>query len=945
MNRIDSTSGGRPAGPTRRRAWRLCIAAVLALLAFPLFADGTILKGCQKPCAELAGATVRATSLAPHDTVALLEKALLALLRLGQGRVSDALDALHDYKARLNALAAAKKPRISARDHARLTASVDAALACVQGFGNVPPVANAGPDQTVLVGATVQLSGSKSSDVDGDPLSYAWSVVSRPAGSAATLTSPSSVNTSFLVDLPGTYVVQLLVHDGTVESGPATVRISTVNSPPVASAGPDQTVTVGSTVQLDGAASFDVDGDPLSFEWTLASRPPGSQATLTDPTAEQPAFIADVGGTYVVQLVVNDGLVDSQAAAVRIDTQNSPPVSDPGPDQIVPMGSLVQLDASGSSDADGDPLTFRWSFTTRPAGSAAILSDPTGARPTFIADVVGTYVVQLVVNDGFEDGAPDTVMVTAEPVNQAPGVDAGPDSTITLPADSVGLGGSVSDDGLPGGQLAITWSLASGPDTVTFDSPSAAATTARFSASGVYVLRLTADDGALSSSDLVTITVNPAPAGNQPPVVSAGAPQTITLPAAAALTGTVSDDGRPDPPAGLTTAWSVVSGPGTVTFGDGQALATTATFSTAGSYVLRLSAFDGQLTTTADVTITVNLPPDPATVAPPVDPSVVTTLKAATEFLYTGANPIQTGVAPGTIDPKRAAVLRGRVLDGNGAPLAGVTITILGHPEFGQTLTRADGMFDLAVNGGGQLTIHYEKAGVLPAQRQAATSWSDYAILPDVVLIALDPAVTVIDLGAGVAMQVARGSVMTDADGTRQATLLVPQGTTAELRLPGGGMQPLTTLSVRATEYTVGPNGPAGHARRAAADERLHVRGRAQRRRGAGGRRGRGPLQQPAAVLRRELPRLPRRHRSCRRGATTGRAASGRRPTADASSGSWASPAAWRTSTSTATAWPTPGPRWRRSRSPPPSGSSSRCSTRPARACGGCASRTSRRGT
>lgn len=213
-------------------------------------------------------------------------------------------------------------------------------------------------------------------------------------------------------------------------------------------------------------------------------------------------------------------------------------------------------------------------------------------------------------------------------------------------------------------------------------------------------------------------------------------------------------------------------------------------------------------TQTPTSTVDVELPPDPAAVAPPVDQSVVITMQTATAFLYTGANPIQTGVAPGTIDAQRAAVVRGNVMDRNDAPLAGVRITILNHPEFGQTLTRADGMFDLAVNGGGQLTVNYDKTGLLPAQRQVYAAWGDYGFAPDVVLIALDPQVTIVDLTANVPIQVARGSVVTDADGTRQATVLVPQGTTALMVLPGGGTQPVSTLSIRATEYTVGANGP-----------------------------------------------------------------------------------------------------------------------------------------
>src|SRR5262249_15244651 len=158
------------------------------------------------------------------------------------------------------------------------------------------------------------------------------------------------------------------------------------------------------------------------------------------------------------------------------------------------------------------------------------------------------------------------------------------------------------------------------------------------------------------------------------------------------------------------------------------------------------------------------------------DPSTASTIGKGTEFLYTGPNPIQTGVSPGTIDPARAAVLRGRVLDRNGAALPGVTITVLNHPEFGQTLSRADGMFDMVVNGGGPRAVNYAKTGFLTAQRTLNTPWQDFVGTPDVVLIPLDPQVTAISLGAS-AIQVARGSLVTDNRGARQATVLFPAGT------------------------------------------------------------------------------------------------------------------------------------------------------------------------
>jgi RHS repeat-associated protein len=301
---------------------------------------------------------------------------------------------------------------------------------------------------------------------------------------------------------------------------------------------------------------------------------------------------------------------------------NATPVSRAGEDQSVAVNQTITLDGSASSDPDGNALSFAWSFLSRPAGSSATLSSSTSVKPTFVADKAGTYSLQLIVKDGTIESAPDTILIT------------------------------VTSPGNPG------------------------------------------------------------------------------------------------------------------------------------------------------------LPPDPARVAPPVDPTVATSLLAATQFLYTGANPIQTGVAAGTIELRRVAVLRGKVTTRDDAPLKGVKISVLGHPEFGQTLTREDGAFDLAVNGGGPLTLKYEKQGFLAAQRQVVVPWRDYAWLPDVVMIGFDPAVTPINLATATTMQVARGSAVTDVDGARRATVLFPKGTAATMTLSDGSTRALTTLNVRATEYTVGASGP-----------------------------------------------------------------------------------------------------------------------------------------
>ncbi|HET7640126.1 MAG TPA: PKD domain-containing protein, partial [Ktedonobacteraceae bacterium] len=198
----------------------------------------------------------------------------------------------------------------------------------------------------------------------------------------------------------------------------------------------------------------------------------------------------------------------------------------------------------------------------------------------------------------------DDVVVT---VNQAPVVNAGPDQAVPIP--SATLNGSASDDGLPNppGALTYTWSTVDGAGTVSFADASAPNTTASFSQSGVYTLRLTADDGAASSSDDVVVTVNQAPVVNLNST-NAGPALAIALSDPANLTGSATDDGFPNPPGTLSYNWTAVSGPGVVTFANANAASTTATFSSAGNYILRLTASDSALSGSADLPVLVGGP-------------------------------------------------------------------------------------------------------------------------------------------------------------------------------------------------------------------------------------------------------------------------------------------------------------------------------------------------
>ncbi|MFA6107956.1 MAG: SUMF1/EgtB/PvdO family nonheme iron enzyme [Candidatus Latescibacterota bacterium] len=277
---------------------------------------------------------------------------------------------------------------------------------------NEPPVAEAGPHQLATVGQPVELDGSDSSDPEGRPLTYAWT--EADANPARVATGSGQAHLSFIPTVIGTYWFRLTVSDGENTSRPDSVRVLVrlSNTAPVADAGPDLIFASGTLVPLSAAGSHDPDGDPLDYRWLVVRSP--APVTLSDSTAARTTALLATAGDYRFRLQVSDGqLSDDDEVTITISAAaNQSPVADAGPDQQVPVGTLVTLDGSGSRDPEGAALVYRWTLGRSP-GEPVILSDPAAANPAFVPGEAGEYVFALEVSDGTATSVQDVVTVEA----------------------------------------------------------------------------------------------------------------------------------------------------------------------------------------------------------------------------------------------------------------------------------------------------------------------------------------------------------------------------------------------------------------------------------------------------------------------------------------------------------------------------------------------------
>ena len=467
---------------------------------------------------------------------------------------------------------------------------------------NAPPVAAAGADQTItLPASSITLSGS-ATDEDGTISGYAWTKTSGPT---ASITNAAAAETTVTGLAEGTYTFRLTVtdNDGATATDDVTVIVNAApNLAPTAAAGADQTITLPtSTVTVDGNGT-DSDGSITAYAWTKVSGP--AAFTITSPASDKTTITGLVQGAYVFRLTVTDnsGAAGTDDLIITVNAAtNIAPKAAAGADQTITLPTnSVSLTGSGT-DSDGTITSYNWTKISGPGGT---ITTPAAENTTITGLVQGSYVFRLTVTDNDGATGTDDVTVTVNAAaNKAPVAAAGADQTITLPASSINLKGSATDE--DGTISSYAWTKTAGPD-ASITTASAAETTVTGLVAGTYTFRLTVtdDDGATDADD-VTITVNAV--ANKAPTAAAGTDQTIALPAnSVTLSGSATDeDGTIS-----SYAWTKTSGP-TASITNAAAASTTVTGLAEGTYTFRLTVTDNDGATGSDeVTVIVNAAPN-----------------------------------------------------------------------------------------------------------------------------------------------------------------------------------------------------------------------------------------------------------------------------------------------------------------------------------------------
>jgi MYXO-CTERM domain-containing protein len=349
------------------------------------------------------------------------------------------------------------------------------------------------------------------------------------------------------------------------------------NIAPLAVGANDLTVLPNTVVNFNSQGSRDPDGSITAWDWDFGDGTPHA----TTPTAQH-TYTAT--GTYTVRLTVTDnqGATGTDVATITV-ASNLLPVANAGPDQYVAPGTLVTLDAGGSSDPDGSIAAYSWDFGDgTPAGNGAVV--------THAYSRSGIFIATLTVTDNRGATATDQVAiaVNAPTPNELPQANAGGSRSVVA-GQAISFDGSGSTDS-DGAIVSYTWSFGDGT------SATGISATHTYAAAGTYLLTLTVvDDRGGRDEDSAVLTVNAPPVpGNTAPYAEAGLPQSVLVGQAVTLDGSASMDSDGTI---VSYAWDL---------GNGQTASGAVvqhTYTAPGSYVVTLVVVDDDGANHRDLTL------------------------------------------------------------------------------------------------------------------------------------------------------------------------------------------------------------------------------------------------------------------------------------------------------------------------------------------------------
>ncbi|MGD8559201.1 MAG: PKD domain-containing protein [Gammaproteobacteria bacterium] len=268
------------------------------------------------------------------------------------------------------------------------------------------------------------------------------------------------------------------------------------NTPPDANAGNDVNVVVGFAATLDASASSDPDGDAIvSYQWQMESAPVGSALINWSSTEVTPTFYPDVVGTYMVSLIVSDGVDQSPADEVFVNaSENLPPTAVAAADITEGYAPLsISFDGSQSNDPEGATLAYNWVFGDGESSSEI--------SPVHVFTMPGNYSVTLTVADPFGNTDQAIMQINVLSVNQSPVIN---DLTVNPQAGAAPLQVELSISAMDpdNDPLTINWDMGDG--TMIQDTTNVVHI---YNSAGTYTGSVTVDDGQSSVSESFVINV------------------------------------------------------------------------------------------------------------------------------------------------------------------------------------------------------------------------------------------------------------------------------------------------------------------------------------------------------------------------------------------------------------------------------------------------------